>query len=126
MYLYLYIPAPPQGLLDGSLLAPFSACGTGPPPRVDFLLGPYSGVLTEPAVKVREYSEYPQGTRSTHGVLLRWGHPPACRDRAKSGPRPYSKYSRGTRSLLQVLTCGEGARGVLTRGTLAWLLSGLQ
>lgn len=113
MYLYLYIPAPPQGLLDGSLLAPFSACGTGPPPRVDFLLGPYSGVLTEPAVKVREYSEYPQGTRSTHGVLLR------C-------TRPYSKYSRGTRSLLQVLTCGEGARGVLTRGTLAWLLSGLQ
>ena len=115
----------PQGLLDGSLLASLSACGTGPPPRVDFLLGPYSGVLTEPAVKVREYSEYPQGTSSTHGRLLRWRHPPACRAERPSqvGYPPLLQVLTEYPPLLQVLTCGEGRTHT---GTLASVPLGLQ
>ncbi len=84
----------PQGLLDGSLLASLSACGTGPPPRVDFLLGPYSAALTEPAAKVptRPYSGYSQGTRPTPSTRTRRSGTGAARGVLWHGHR------RGTRS----------------------------
>jgi hypothetical protein len=39
-----------KGLIDGSLLGSMGSCGTGA--GIDFVLGPYSGALTEPAAKV--------------------------------------------------------------------------
>ncbi len=86
-----------QGLLDGSLLASLSACGNGPPPRVDFLLGPYSAALTEPAAKVP--------TRPLLRVLT--GYPPLLRVLAHGAAARgmlAGYYGMGTVGVLGVLT----------------------
>ena len=60
-----------KGLIDGSLLRPIAAAGSEATAGVDFVLGPYSAALTEPAAKVaHEYGKLFVATATATSIYV--------------------------------------------------------